>query len=120
MHNFLVTGVGVVVHNSCFNLVKNFLKREGRLPDNYITKQQARDLGWVPNQGNLDQVAPGKWIGGDVFGNYEGKLPSAPGRIWKEADINYQGGFRGPERLLYSNDGLFYKTTDHYETFTKL
>ena len=123
-HNYYVgfegSGEYVLVHNNCFNLVKNFLKKEGNLPDNYITKQQAKDLGWVPSQGNLNDVAPGKWIGGDKFGNYEGKLPSAPGRTWKEADINYHGGTRGPERLVYSNDGLYYKTTDHYGTFTKL
>jgi guanyl-specific ribonuclease Sa len=27
---------------------------------------------------------------------------------------------RGPERLVYSNDGLIYYTPDHYETFTRL
>ena len=118
LHNFLVGRQGVVVHNSCFQLVKDFIIREGKLPDHYITKQQAFDLGWVPNQGNLQDIAPGKWIGGDIFHNSEGKLPTKPGRVWREADINYKGGLRGAERLLYSNDGLFYKTVDHYQTFT--
>ncbi|MEC4203162.1 ribonuclease domain-containing protein [Bacillus paralicheniformis] len=28
--------------------------------------------------------------------------------------------YRGNERILYSNDGLIYKTTDHYKTFKKI
>ena len=35
-------------------------------------------------------------------------------------DINYKGGFRGPERLVYSNDGLIYYTKDHYDSFELL
>lgn len=59
-------------------------------------------------------------IGGDRFGNYEGALPEAEGRTWKECDVNYQGGYRGSERLLYSSDGLIFYTADHYQTFTQL
>jgi len=59
-------------------------------------------------------------IGGSRFGNYEGLLPEADGRIWYECDVNYNGGYRGAERILYSNDGLIYYTDDHYKTFTKL
>ena len=47
-------------------------------------------------------------------------LPAEPGRIWYEADINYSGGFRGAERILYSNDGLLFASYDHYETFVEL
>ncbi|OOM15886.1 ribonuclease domain-containing protein [Clostridium saccharobutylicum] len=47
-------------------------------------------------------------------------MPDAPGRVWREADINYTSGFRGDERILYSNDGLIYKTSDHYKTFTQI
>lgn len=32
--------------------------------------------------------------------------------------MNYMGGFRGAERLLYSSDGLIYYTDDHYASFT--
>ena len=39
------------------------------LPPNYITKGQATKLGWK-TKGTLDQVAPGKSIGGDRYGNY--------------------------------------------------
>ena len=60
-------------------------------------------------------------IGGDYFGNYEGLLPKAKGRIWRECDINTLGKkSRGAERLPYSNDGLIYYTDDHYESYTQL
>ncbi len=88
-----------------------------KLPDNYITKAQAMELGWKATLGNLDEVAPGKMIGGDIFANRNGKLPSAPGRIWYECDIDYQGGYRNNARLIYSNDGLIFKTDDHYTSF---
>jgi len=94
----------------------NFVKRNGYLPDNYITKDQAKGMGWDPKQGNLSEAAPGKSIGGDIFHNDKGILPSIEGRTWYEADLNYQGGYRGTQRLLYSNDGFVYKS-DHYRTF---
>ena len=40
--------------------------------------------------------------------------------MWYECDVNYAGGFRGAERIVYSNDGLIYYTDDHYESFTLL
>ena len=89
----------------------------GKLPDNYISKEEAKVLGWKPILGNLDEVAPGKMIGGSVYGNRDGKLPTAPGRIWYECDIDYQGGYRNNARLIYSNDGLIFKTDDHYTSF---
>lgn len=87
------------------------------LPSNYITKKEAEALGWQSSRGNLWDVAYGCLIGGDRFGNREGLLPKATGRSWFECDVNYEGGFRGPERLLFSNDGLIYYTFDHYATF---
>ena len=61
--------------------------------------------------------APGKMIGGDIFQNRANKLPNAPGSIWYECDIDYQGGFRNNYRLIYSNDGLVFKTDSHYNRF---
>ena len=91
----------------------------GRLPDNFITKDEARKMGW--EGGGLDRFAPGKCIGGDRFGNYEGLLPDAPGRQWTECDINTLGrSSRGAERIVFSNDGLIYYTDDHYESFELL
>lgn len=100
--------------------VAEYIHRYRHLPSNYITKRDAEDLGWSSSRGNLWDVAYGKSIGGSRFGNYEGALPEKSGRKWYECDVNYEGGYRGAERLLYSNDGLIYYTNDHYETFTKL
>ena len=91
----------------------------GRLPDNFITKAEARKLGW--EGGSLEPYAPGKCIGGDRFGNYEGLLPDAPGRTWTECDIGTLGaGSRGAKRIVFSNDGLIYYTHDHYDSFELL
>ena len=58
---------------------------------------------------------------GSRFGNYEGLLPEADGRTWTECDINTLGAkSRGPERIVFSNDGLIYYTGDHYQTFELL
>ncbi len=91
----------------------------GHLPDNFITKDEAQDLGW--SGGSLEPYAPGKSIGGSHFGNYEGLLPEADGRSYTECDINTMGAdSRGAERIVFSNDGLIYYTNDHYESFTLL
>lgn len=90
-----------------------------KLPPNYITKAEARKLGWK-EKGTLDQVAPGKSIGGDRFGNYEKILPDAPGRSWKECDIDYVRGNRNAKRICFSNDGLIYYSASHYKDFEKL
>lgn len=91
-----------------------------KLPSNFITKKEAQKLGWDSQKGNLDKVAKGKSIGGDRFGNYDKKLPDAKSRNWKECDINYEGGYRGAERIIYSSDGLIYYTDDHYNSFKEI
>ncbi len=99
--------------------VSLYLITYGHLPDNFVTKAEAEKAGW--NGGSLEQVMPGKCIGGNRFGNREGQLPKAKGRIWWECDINTLGRrSRGAERLVYSNDGLIYYTADHYDSFTLL
>ena len=90
------------------------------LPPNYLTKDEAREWGWVSAKGNLWDVLPGMCIGGDRFGNREGLLPEEGDRHWYECDVNYAGGFRGAERLLFSCDGLIYYSDDHYKTFEVL
>ena len=100
--------------------VAAYLHEFDHLPDNYITKNEAKKLGWVSSEGNLDEVAPGKSIGGDRFGNYEGSLPDKKNRTYYECDIDYEGGFRGSKRIIYSSDGLIYYTEDHYTTFELL
>lgn len=100
--------------------VADYLHTYGHLPDNFITKREAKDLGWDSQAGNLDEVAPGMSIGGDQFGNREGLLPKAEGRKYYECDVNYESGYRGEERIIYSNDGLIFYTDDHYKSFTQL
>lgn len=89
------------------------------LPENYITKDEAYDLGWK-SEGTLDEVAPGMSIGGDYYGNYEGVLPDEPGREYHECDIDYEAGNRNGKRIVYSNDGNIYYTEDHYNSFEHL
>lgn len=91
----------------------------GKLPSNYITKADAKALGWQ-TKGTLGEVAPGKSIGGDRFGNYEEALPAVHGRSYHECDIDYNGGSRNGKRIVYSDDGNIYYTSDHYQTFEHL
>ncbi|MBQ9264532.1 MAG: peptidoglycan-binding protein [Clostridia bacterium] len=100
--------------------VAAYLKAYGQLPPNYITKQEAQSLGWVASYGNLWEVAPGKSIGGDRFGNYEGQLPVKYGRRYFECDIDFDGSFRNAKRIIFSNDGLIFYTEDHYNTFEEI
>ncbi|MBO7514884.1 MAG: ribonuclease [Lachnospiraceae bacterium] len=97
-----------------------YIHTYGKLPKNYITKSEAENLGWISSKGNLGRVAPGKSIGGDRFGNYEGQLPKARGRSYTECDIDFDGGYRNSKRIIFSNDGLIFYTEDHYETFEQL
>ena len=77
-------------------------------------------MGWDSSKGNLSDILPGMSIGGSAFGNYEGALPRANGRRYFECDIDYDGGYRGAKRLVYSNDGLVFYTEDHYNTFEQI
>ena len=112
-----------VVEDGTYNTkeeVAAYIHMFGHLPSNYISKKEAERLGWDNREGNLDEVAPGMSIGGGKFGNYEGLLPEKKGRKYYECDINYTGGYRGPERIVFSDDGLIFYTADHYKTFEQL
>ena len=94
-----------------------YIHTYGKLPQNFITKKEAQALGWTG--GSLEPYAPGKCIGGDYFGNYEGKLPK--NTKYNECDIGTLGKkSRGAKRIIYSKDGKIYYTGDHYETFEQL
>ena len=93
-----------------------YIHTYGTLPGNFITKKEAQALGWPG--GGLDAYAPDKCIGGDYFGNYEGKLPDGN---YHECDIDTLGkSSRGAKRIIYSDTGAIYYTDDHYESFTQL
>ena len=100
--------------------VSLYIHTFNRLPDNYITKAEAQKLGWDNQKGNLADVAPGKSIGGDRFGNYEGLLPKDKQLRYFECDIDYKKGKRNAKRIIYSNQGTIYYTKDHYKTFEQL
>ena len=96
-----------------------YIHTYGHLPSNFITKNEARALGW--SGGSVDRYKKGAAIGGDNFGNREGLLPRANGRKYYECDIDTNGkSSRGAKRIVFSNDGLIYYTGDHYESFTLL
>lgn len=97
--------------------VISYVKQNHRLPDYYITKNEARKQGWNPSKGNLCDVLPGKAIGGDKFGNREGRLPD--GEKYFEADVNYHCGSRNADRIIYTNNGEVYLTKNHYKSFEK-
>lgn len=96
------------------------LKTTGQLPAEYVTKEIAKNkYGWERNK----PFKQGQ-IGGDIFLNSQKLLPESEGRIWKEADIGINNNIarskQGGTRLLYSNDGLLFITTDHYQSFKEI
>ncbi|ASY30285.1 ribonuclease [Taylorella equigenitalis] len=103
--------------NQVIEIVRN-LDEEGTLPNYYVTKREARALGWTPGRAfNEIENLKGKSIGGDHFGDFEKRLPR--GR-WKEADLEYKGEKRNAKRILFNNNGRKFVTIDHYETFVEV
>ncbi|MGY3778483.1 ribonuclease domain-containing protein [Isobaculum melis] len=101
------------------NPLVDSLGETGKLPDNFISKDLAIENGWRPGKA-LENYVPGGQIGGDIYQNSTKLLPEVPGRVWREADVGLIGDLSRAKqpgtRLLYSNDGLLYITTDHYKT----
>lgn len=93
-----------------------YLKKHGKLPDYYITKQEAIEkYGWNARRNTLSGKVPGKMIGGDVYKNDDCILPTKENRVWYECDVDYvRGGRRNCSRLYYSNDGLMF-FSDHFK-----
>ncbi|ORJ27039.1 ribonuclease [Rouxiella badensis] len=118
--SFFPPAQGDIASLTAEKTVVSYLQQHHRLPDYFITKRKARAAGWDPRSGNLCDVLPGKAIGGDHFSNREQTLPSAPGRVWREADIDYHCGRRGADRVLFANDGLIYVSRDHYKNVVRV
>lgn len=94
--------------------------RNRRLPEKFVTKRQARKMGWKPGRDLWDTPAlRSRSIGGDRFENREGTLPGGGGKL-READLDYKGGKRGAKRLVFSGDGGRWVTVDHYRTFIEV
>ena len=107
--------------------VAKYISVYKKLPSNFITKSEARKLGWQVGKNNdLSKVAKGKSIGGDEFKNYEKLLPVIDGRIYYECDIDYVKGKRNAKRIIYAIDDdekhtvHIYYTEDHYNSFTEI
>ena len=96
-----------------------YIEEHGELPENFITKKEAKARGWKSTYRLVSDLGEGICVC-DYFGNYEEQLPVVKGRKYYEADCYYQGGPRNGYRLIYSNDGHYWFTGDHYETFTEL
>ena len=93
-----------------------YLETYDKLPSNFITKSEAKALGW--EGGSVEDYKEGAAIGGDKFGNREGILPD---NNYTECDIDTNGkNSRGACRLVFSDDGQYYYTEDHYESFTEI
>ena len=94
-----------------------YLDTFDELPPNYITKKEAQALGW--EGGTVEDFKEGAAIGGTYYGNYEGILPT--GTEYHECDLDtHPHKKRGAKRLVYSDDGKYYYTDDHYEHFSEV
>ena len=103
--------------------VAAYLCKFDKLPSNYVSKSEGKAL-YESKTGNTFSkwnfnpwTTIGVMIGGDVFDNREGLLPSGS---YHEADVDYFDASRGTKRLVYQSDCGIYYTADHYETFTRL
>lgn len=112
----------LINYNESYYDVENivlYIYTYGKLPQNFITKSDARKLGW--EGGSVETYLSGAAIGGDKFSNREGLLPKSSARIYTECDIDTNGAeSRGAKRLVFSNDGLYFYTENHYESFVEL
>jgi ribonuclease T1 len=89
-----------------------------KLPEKFVSKREARSLGWKPGRDIWSVSAlRGSSMGGDHFRNMEGRLPN---NKWREADLDYKGGHRGVKRLIFSRDGVRFVTVDHYKTYAEV
>ena len=77
--------------------VAAYISTYHKLPSNYITKKEAKALGW--HGGSVEKYAPGKCIGGDIFTNRQSILPIT--HEYRECDIDTLGASsRGPKRIV--------------------
>jgi guanyl-specific ribonuclease Sa len=70
--------------------------------------------------------APPGYVGGRIYGNYDGQLPRYNARRkrieYREWDVRpkAEGHSRGAERLVTGSDGRVWYTADHYRTFVEV
>ena len=103
--------------------VAAYLCKFDKLPGNYVGKDEGISLYESKTGNTFSKWNFNPWttldvmIGGDVYENHDGQLPSGS---YHEADVDYSAKNRGTKRLIYQSDCVIYYTADHYETFNKL
>ena len=103
--------------------VAAYLCKFDKLPNNYVGKDEGISLYESKTGNTFSKWNFNPWttldvmIGGDVYENHDGQLPSGS---YHEADVDYSAKNRGTKRLIYQSDCVIYYTADHYETFDKL
>ncbi len=103
--------------------VAAYLCKFDKLPSNYVGKNEGQSLYESKTRNTFEKWNFNPWttigvmIGGDVYENHDGQLPSGS---YHEADVDYSAKNRGTKRLIYQSDCVIYYTADHYETFDKL
>jgi hypothetical protein len=113
-----------LAHPEAFRNVVNAIRNapDRWLPSCYVSERQAERMGWHRGR-DLWNVAPHDSIGGMFYHNWDHRLPDRYNRHWIEADLDYEGGHRGSDRLIFarnmSDEWVFYVTTDHYRSFTR-
>lgn len=91
-------------------------------PGDQIPPAVRETLAYVRQHGYAE---PG-YVGGRVFGNYEGALPRFDARgkriLYREWDVHprVEHRNRGAERLVTGSDGRAWYTGDHYRTFAEV
>ena len=91
-------------------------------PQDPIPAHARETLAYIRQHG----FAPPGFVGGRIFGNYEGQLPRYDGRRkrveYREWDVRprAEGRNRGAERLVTGSDGRVWFTADHYRTFLEV
>ncbi len=120
----LITPMKAIKSGTATNIGLNgadwYIKKYNKLPNYYLSESDAKAQGWIPKNANLATACKDKMIFGGIYKNFDNRLPNTEGRIWYEADINYQEGFRNRQRILWSNDGLIFVSFDHYKTFFEI
>ena len=103
--------------------VAAYLCKFDKLPSNYVGKNEGQSLYESKTGKTFDKWNFNPWttigvmIGGDVFENREGLLPSGS---YHEADVEYFDSSRGNKRLVYASDCVIYFTGDHFKSFKEL
>ena len=92
------------------------------LPSDPVPAHVRETLAYIRQHGDT----PAGFVGGRVFGNYEGALPRFDARrkriAYREWDVKprAEGRIRSAERLVTGSDGRAWYTADHYRSFVEL